>query len=164
MAALQKTQPPNCHSLQITGPLLPIWASLPAPPHHHHPPLSCLIFPSFSSSCLLISLATSHHLFFFLFLDHVPHTPGCPPGSAACPPYTNNLTSSDWLVMGCGSTDTEGGSPKASQAINDSFPPYSSINRQVVVENLRKNVLYLHSGISVLPEIVFLKLICHWGI
>lgn len=27
--------------------------------------------------------------------------------------------------MGCGSSDAEGGSPKASQAINDSFPPFS---------------------------------------
>lgn len=49
--------------------------------------------------------------------------------------------------MGCGSADTEGGSPKASQAINYSFPPYSSINKQVAMENPGENVSYLHSGI-----------------
>lgn len=56
--------------------------------------------------------------------------------------------------MGCGSADTEGGSPKASQAINNSFPPYSSINKQVAVENPGETVSYLHSGILFLPEIL----------
>lgn len=115
----------------ITGPLLPSWASLPAPP----PPYASLVLylPIFLllMSSLLPCCLSSLVFFCFSFLDHVPHTPRCPPGSAACSPYTNNLARSDRPVMGCGSADTEGESPKASQAINDSFPPFSNINRQV---------------------------------
>lgn len=49
--------------------------------------------------------------------------------------------------MGCGSADTEGESPKASQAINDSFPSYPSINKHVTVEDPGETVSYLHSEI-----------------
>lgn len=55
--------------------------------------------------------------------------------------------------MACGSADTEGGSPKASQAINDSFPPYSSINKQVVEVNPGEAVIFTWWNF-VLPEIV----------
>lgn len=139
------------------GPKLPLTADNRPPPshlsipsclpphhHHHHPPLSCLISPSFSSRVFSSPLPPLITCFFFFFsvLDHVPHTPGCPPGPAACSAYTNNLARSDRPVMACGSADTEGGSPKASQAINDSFPPYSSINKQVVEVNPGEAVIF----------------------
>lgn len=63
--------------------------------------------------------------------------------------------------MGCGSSDAEGGSPKASQAINDSFPPFfPSINKQVAMENPRETVSYLHSWIWFFSQLFF-NLICH---
>lgn len=52
---------------------------------------------------------------------------------------------------------------KPPQAINNLFPLFSNINKQVAAENPGETVSYLHSGILFLPKIVrvFLNLICH---
>lgn len=138
MAAMQKRQPPNCHSPKITGLLFfshfPSFLSLSLtqtmhslPPLHlfspiyfcyaSSPPLSP---PQPSSSltlfvhlCLFTSSLSPYHHLYVSLLDHVQYPPRRPCGPKACSLSTNNLAQCDRSVMGCGSADTKEEGPRA---------------------------------------------------